>query len=169
MLIKKIFRLAAVLCLFFFSAQMVQAQQLKGQELVDWIKSKTWILFEFTDNEGRTGNYGSTRPIEDLMLTGEKRTFDGCNSCDVTMSFEIINGLIYQELDKFCTRKHCGELYLKPPKRITQPSTADKDTAAKTDTPFVLRMPHIDGMRYERDGEYLILSDKTGKYRLKAM
>ena len=90
MLIKKIFRLAAVLCLFFFSAQIAQAQeQLKGQELVNWISARTWILVEFTDTKGRTGTYGAEYPLEDLMLKASDSRFDGCNTCYRNLKFDV--------------------------------------------------------------------------------
>jgi hypothetical protein len=172
MLIKKIFRLAAVLCLFFFSAQMVQAQQLKGQELVDWIKSKTWILFEFTDNEGRTGNYGSKYPLEQLILQMSMSRFDGCNTCYSSLEFDIKTERVSRS-NEMCTEKDC------PPASFLEPeyptlmkplpnTTAEKDVKKHNDD-FVLHTLYIGNMHYKKEGEYLILSDETGKYKLKAM
>jgi len=169
MLIKNIIRLAAVLYLFFFSAPIVQAQQLKGQELVDWISARTWILVEFTDTKGRTGTYGAEYALEQLMLQMSMSRFDGCNTCYSSLEFDVKTERLSRS-NEICTEKHCPDKKnLEPTPIKPHPNSKGKKDVKKRNNDFVFLLPRLYNMHYEKDGEYLILSDGTGKYKLKAM
>jgi hypothetical protein len=164
----KIFFYVALCSLFFFSFQSAHGQKLKGKTLVKWINSKTWVLYDYTDKQGRTGVY-EWAESEEITLDGGIRWYDGCNTCYRKLKFDTTLGRIHASNENICTEKKClddlpdlpslvfNDILDKPLPIVNEPKNE-----------FVLLTPRFDGMKYQQEGEYLVLSDETGKYRFKA-
>jgi hypothetical protein len=162
----KIFFYVALCVAFSFSFSSVSGQQLKGKSLVKWINSKAWVLYNYTDEQGRTGVYNLSGS-EEITLHGGIRWYDGCNTCYRKLKFNTTLGRIEAANEEVCTEKKClDDLPDLPDLGYSDLVNMLNNDTAKNE--FVLLTPRFDGMRYKKDDEDLVLSDETGEYRFKA-